>query len=244
MIFAAQEIEFRKNHKWLYASKRKQSIDCVNSYKSELLTLIRKAGQTYFTSYFVFQIQQPICFHLLGDVSSARLGFTQSIGAALISLPGLWLGMNFPRMAHMVADGDISSARELFRSRWYQVIIFSFTAAVVAWFCTEVLRGLPRFSDRLMDHSAVAVLYGALAIQTVSLGLTYWPRAFRIEPFVKIAYIQMFATPVMFWIFLTYWGLLGGAFAILGSWIIGAIGISMIVQSYWKRYEIVTDSAV
>jgi hypothetical protein len=88
-----------------------------------------------------------------------------------------------------------------------------------------------------MDSSAVAVMFAALVIQTISLGLTYWPRAFRIEPFVSIAYVQMFATPVMFWFFLSNWGLLGGSFAILGSWLIGATGISMIVAEYWKRPE-------
>lgn len=158
---------------------------------------------------------------MLGDVSSARLGFTQSVGAALISLPGIWLGMNFPRLAHMVADNQISEARKLFRSRWYQVIVFSSGAAIAAWVGTEILRQIPRFADRLMDRDAVAVMFGALAIQTISLGLTYWPRAFRIEPFVKIAYIQMFATPVMFWILLSQWGLFGGAFCdlrVLGDW--------------------------
>lgn len=144
----------------------------------------------------------------------------------------------------MVADHNIAEARKLFCSRWYQVITFSSAAAVVAWFGTEMLRQIPRFAERLMDRNAVAVLFLALAVQTISLGLTYWPRAFRIEPFVKIAYIQMIATPLMFWFFLSYWGLIGGTIAILGSWIIGAIGISMIVAQYWKKSagEVITAS--
>ncbi|WP_386780319.1 hypothetical protein [Luteolibacter ambystomatis] len=232
--YLSQEIRFRKNYPWMYVPFRSQIEERLVHFKKELLRLIKRASQTYLTTYFVFQIQQPICFHLLGAPSSARLGFSQTMGSAMIGLPLVWLAMNFPKLAHLIADEDVAAARRLFKARWLQVCLFSMGCAAAAFVATKVLAQFPRFEGRLMDDNSMLILFGAQFVQTCALGLTYWPRAFKVEPFVIIAYVQMIATPLMLWGFLSTWGLRGGSLAILGTWIIGGIGIALTVRPYWK----------
>lgn len=231
--YLSQELAFHRAHPWLYAKAPEQTAEKLAHFRTELVTLIKRASQTYLTGYFVFQIQQPICFHLLGADGSARLGFTQTIGMALIGLPTIWLAMNFPRLAHHVADRQFDEARSLFRSRYLQIVLLSLGAVAVAWTGTSVLRCFPRFADRLLDPLSTLVLYGSFAMQTISLAMTYWPRAFKVEPFVRIAYLQMFVTPLLLWFLASSWGLFGISLAFLSSWTLGFIGIFLITREYW-----------
>ena len=235
--YASQEYRFHRLHPWLYADPKSQSEGRLKHFRAELVVLIKKASQTYLTGYFVFQIQQPICFCILGAEESARLGFTQSIGTTFIGLPSIWLAMNFPRLAHHVADQEFSQAASLFRIKWFQVCALSFFAGIASWGITFVLSDFPRFDERLMDPVSIALLYLALIIQTIALGLTYWPRAFKIEPFVKIAYVQMILSPLFLWIAMYYLGVRGAAVGNLGSWVIGVIGIYLTFRIYWHKQE-------
>jgi Na+-driven multidrug efflux pump len=221
----------------MYADPKSQTEDRLQHFRSELVALIKKASQTYLTGYFVFQIQQPICFCLLGAVESARLGFTQSIGTTFIGLPSIWLAMNFPKLAHHIADKEFPQAASLFRTKWFQVCALSVFAGIVSWGVTLVITDFPRFHDRLMDPTSTGLLYLAMTIQTIALGLTYWPRAFKIEPFVRIAYVQMVLTPLFLWIAMSYLGVRGAAVGNLGSWVIGVVGIYLIFRSYWHKEE-------
>ncbi len=231
--YLSQEFRFRKLHRWMYAHAEDQEKEKLQHFRSELVYLIRRASQTYLTGYFVFQMQQPICFYLLGAADSARLGFTQSIGTTFIGLPSIWLAMNFPKLAHHIADNEVTQAAALFRSKWTQVCVLVILAAVASWGITLLLAHSARFQDRLMDPLTTGLFFLSMAIQTIALGLTYWPRAFKVEPFVRIAYIQMIVTPLFLWIAMSTSGLRGAAFGNLGSWVIGVIGISLIFKNYW-----------
>lgn len=241
--YTSQEYRFRVKHPWMYVSFRRQTVERIEHYKNELLTLIKKASQTYLTGYFVFQIQQPICFMLLGAAASARLGFTQSVGTTFIGLPSIWLAMNFPKLAHHVADQEVSEAATLFRTKWTQVSVLAVVAGMLSWAVTLVLAEFPKFHDRLMDSTSTGLLFLAMTIQTIALGLTYWPRAFKVEPFVRIAYTQMVLTPVFLWFGMSKLGLLGASVGNLGSWIVGLVGIALIFKGFWNPSKYQTRSS-
>jgi hypothetical protein len=236
VAYVVQEKSFRARFAWLY-SRSGINPDRVRFFRAELKTLIIRASQTYLTSYFVFQISQPICFYLLGAVESARLGFTQAVGSALIGLPSLWLSMNFPRMVHLVADGRPSEARALFRIRLLQSLAFTIVLVTVAWFGCRILSFWPKFSDRLMDGGSSAIYFAAAGVQTAVLSLTYLPRAFKIEPFVRVAYFQMFLTPALLWVLTSCYHLTGVALAGLASWLIAGVWILWICHPFLKQPE-------
>jgi hypothetical protein len=146
-----------------------------------------------------------------------------------------WLAMNFPRLTHLVAENDIKSARSLFKARYLQIILLSLSAAVVAWLATMILRQFPQYGDRLMNPLSTLLLYSAYAVQTIALALAFWPRAFKVEPFVRVAYAQMVVTPLLLWFLISHYGLIGIPWAFMGSWLVGLVGISLITKKYWDN---------
>ena len=235
--YISQEIHFRTRYPWMYAPRNAQEPMLLKKYQMELVGLVKRASQTYIAGYFVFQVQQPICFHFLGGAASAKLGFTQSVGTAIIGVPSVWLAMNFPRLAHLVADNEITAARKLFKTKWIQLTCFTVMGFFMAWAATRVLGNVPRFADRFMTERGCLLLFTSLCIQTIAMGLIYWPRAFKVEPFVRVAYVQMIATPLLFYFMVRGWGLEGAAIASISTWAIGALGISLIAHQYWVRSE-------
>jgi hypothetical protein len=240
--FAFQERHFRRRFKWLYAKKANQSHERLAHYRTELVTLIKRASQTYLTGYFVFQIQGPICFQHLGADGLVRLGFTGTIGGMVVGLSSLWVAMNFPRIAHDVADGRLGEGWALFKARYIQTVVFALCGGILAWLMTRFLSQFPRFSERLMPPRATAVFFLGLAIQSSALAMTYWARAFKVEPFLRVAYLQMFATPLLLWFLTATFGLDGVAWAILGSWVLGISGILVISRKY-LRFKTICDFA-
>ncbi len=233
VAFLAQELYFRNKFKWLYPPYDSQSCERIRFFKTKLMGLIKKASQTYLTGYFVFQLQQPICFYFLGAEGSARLGFTQAVGISLIGLPSTWLAMNFPQMTHLVADGHLNEARSLFKSRYLIVLWLTAGAVTGAWGANQGLGMIPKFSERLIDPLSSAILYVGFGLQTIGLGLTFWPRAFQVEPFVLVAYFQMIATPLLLWYMGNALGIRGISIAIATSWLLGGIGIASVFVRHW-----------
>jgi len=237
IAYFSQEYRFRKTYKWLYASDKNQLVSEINKYKVEMISLIKRASQTYIAGYFVLQVQQPICFYFLGASSSAKLGFTQAVGSSLIGISSIWLASNFPKLSHLVADSDVTQARQLFSSRLKILILVAILGAIVSFFCIITLKNMPRFSDRLLSNQDSIILLLSMTIQAVAMGFIYWPRAFKVEPFVPVAYTQMIATPLLYLILVKQFGLTGAVLASISTWVIGFTGIALISYNYWKNAD-------
>jgi hypothetical protein len=238
--YLIQERHLFSKYRWLYRIKDVDNCAVSLSYKVELFSLIKRASQTYLAGYFVFQVQQPICFYFLGSVAVAKLGFTYTIAYAILNLPVAWLAMNFPRISYLNANHNSAEARLLFLTKWKQSLIMTLLAFIGAIATILFLLQFPKFSDRIIDTQDAIVLMLSLVLQTVSMNLIYWPRSFKVEPFTRVAYLQMFATPVLFYYYVKYFGLAGACWANLTTWVIGSIGIAVIARKFWvksKKYD-------
>jgi hypothetical protein len=235
VIFLVQSWVVRRKYSWLFPSPDEVLRDQVAEKRSQLITLLKRSSQTFLTGYFVFQIQQPICFHLVGPLGSAKLGFTQIIGMAFLTVPMIWVQSAFPSVAALVGNGETTTGWNQFKLAWLRALGLTFLCFVGAVLAMEILRQFPRFSERLMSRQDGMILFIGLAIQTMASSITYWPRAFKVEPFVLIAYIQMIATPVLLWLLVANYGLTGVGLATVASWIIGTIGITLASSRFVPR---------
>jgi hypothetical protein len=206
-------------------------------YKNDLVGLIKKASQTYLAGYFVFQIQHPICYHFLGPESLAKLGFTQTIANMMLGIPVVWISMNFPNFSYLIANNKIHEARKEFVTKWQQSLLMTCLAFVFTILGLEILRKLDKFDDRILDIKQILILVTSLTLHAISMGMIYWPRSFKVEPFTRIAYIQMILTPIAFYAFVKYAGLDGAVWANMLTWLVGFVGISLISRNYWKMQQ-------
>jgi hypothetical protein len=235
VVYFAQRWIVARKFDWLFPSPADVLPGEVAEKRSQLIQLLKRSSQTFLTGYFVFQIQQPICFHLIGPLGSAKLGFTQIIGMAFLSLPMIWVQSAFPSVAALVGSGETATGWNRFKLAWLRALgltIFCYIGAVCAM---EILRLNPRFGERLMSRQDGMIFFVGLGIQSIASSITYWPRAFKVEPFVVIAYVQMIATPALLWVLVSNYGLTGVGLATVASWIIGTIGITLVSSRFVPR---------
>jgi hypothetical protein len=237
VAYLSQEYYFHTKYSWLNQYKYKNNRELIVDYKNDLVGLLKKASQTYLAGYFVFQIQQPICYHFLGPESLAKLGFTQTIANMMLGIPVVWISMNFPNFSYLIANNRIEEARKEFVTKWRQSLLMTGLAFVFTILILEVLRKFEKFGERILDVDQVIILVTSLTLHAISMGIIYWPRSFKVEPFTRIAYIQMFLTPIAFYTLVKYAGLVGAVWANMLTWIVGFVGISLITRNYWKMQQ-------
>ncbi len=198
----------------------------------ELPALIARASLTYASGVLVFNVQQPLVYHLLGPSESAKLGLTATVGSSVITLASLWGMTEFPSIARQVRQGALPDAFKAFRRMLARTALVATIGLGFGLVAIPVLRLLPRFSDRLLTAPAAIPLFTALWLQVVALSWAYWPRAFKAEPFTPVAATQMIVTPIAVWFFCVTLGIAGVGVANLLSWIVGMAGIVLITQRY------------
>jgi hypothetical protein len=97
----------------------------------------------------------------------------------------------------------------------------------------QILHYVPRFSDRLMPVVMVIPLGFAILLQTLGNSISYWPRAFKVEPYAPTAVLQMVITPLATWFFLDWLGDSGISWAYLTSWTLGAFSMYLITRAFF-----------
>jgi hypothetical protein len=150
---------------------------------------------------------------------------------------------DFPSIARQVKQGALPDAFKGFRQMLARTALVATIGLAVGLAAIPVLRLLPRFSERLLTVPNAIPLFAALWLQVVALSWTYWPRAFKAEPFTPVAATQMIVTPIAVWFFCTNFGITGVGVANLLSWIVGMIGIVLITRRYNSPAEIAIKSA-
>lgn len=230
-VFLWQRFMMKRRYPELWLLPRR--VTCEDrSIKKQLQELIGRSTITYASGIFVFNIQQPIIYKYLGPEASARFGFTSMIGGTLIGLASLWGSTRFPEMARKIAEKRNNEALIVFKRTAVQTVIVALFGLIVTFGALDTLSISEKFSERLMTQRESIPLFVALFIQTVASMMTYWPRSFKKEPFVWIAMIQMFITPLAVWYFARVDGLMGVGLGNCASWVVGFAGISWIVKQY------------
>lgn len=231
-VVLGQEWRLRKDHSWLFERNGGGKSTAREKLGKELGKLVRRASVVYLAGYFVLQIQQPILFRWSGAEASARFGFSLMILNSLIGTASLWGMTSFPVFARMVAEGRTDDGFRRFRATWWRTLVVASLALLGAVAAVEILRLIPRFQDRLLPLVGLLPLGAAVWIQNVVNGATYWPRAFKQEPFAPAAVLQMIVTPPLVWGVVTWFGADAIGWANLLSWSAGGIVIFAITRQF------------
>jgi hypothetical protein len=197
-----------------------------------MVSLVKRSSIVYLAGFFVLNIQQPILFRFAGAEASARFGFTLMIINSLLGIASLWGMTAFPHFARLVAEGRVDEGFQKFRATWFRAVFVASLASVAAICAVEILRMVPRFHDRLMPLLAMLPLGIAVWIQTVGNCATYWPRAFKQEPYVPTAVTQMLITPLVAWLAVIWYGPDAISWANLISWIAGGTTMFFITRAF------------
>lgn len=228
---------FKRFHPWLWVSKSEGESAEIERYSGELKALMKRVSQTYMTGYLVMQVQIPLSVYLFGTVGASKYGFTQTIGNSLIGMAGVWISVAFPSISYSISKGLIDEAKAQYLKRGRQALAVGIAGTLATGGAYWVLMHFDRFAERLMSPVEAFVLFFGMFLQQVALSLLFWPRSFKVEPFVHVAYTQMVLTPVLLiWLGFTN-GLLGFSLANVASWMVGLGLIIPVVMKFWKKVD-------
>lgn len=231
-VVIIQEWRLRKGQSWLFGASSRTDTGLRAQLRSEMGSLVKRSSIVYLAGFFVLNIQQPILFRFAGAEASARFGFTLMIINSLLGTASLWGMTAFPHFARSVAEGRVDEGFKKFRATWFRAVFVASLALIAAVCAVEILRMVPRFHDRLMPLLAMLPLGIAVWIQTVGNCATYWPRAFKQEPYVPTAVTQMLITPLVAWLAVIWYGPDAISWANLISWIAGGMTMFFITRAF------------
>ncbi len=233
-VLVFQYIMLRDSSSWIHrGSLVSRSATAYKQIQKEMVSLVKRSSIVYAAGFFVFQIQQPILYKLQGQDASARFGFTLMILNSLIGFSAIWGMTMFPKIARDVATGQPEEGFRKFKITCMRSALIALCCFISGIFLIQMLHFVPRFSDRLMPIVMVVPLGVAILLQTLGNSLTYWPRAFKVEPYAPTAILQMLITPLATWFFLDWLGDRGISWAYLTSWTLGALSMFLITRLYF-----------
>lgn len=233
-VLLFQYFMLRDSSSWIHRGALvSRSAAAYKQIQKEMVGLVKRSSIVYAAGFFVFQIQQPILYKLQGQDASARFGFTLMILNSLIGFSAIWGMTMFPKIARDVATGQPEEGFRKFKTTCIRSALIASCCFVSGVILIQVLHYVPRFSDRLMPVVMVVPLGFAILLQTLGNSISYWPRAFKVEPYAPTAVLQMIITPLATWFFLDWLGDSGISWAYLTSWTLGAFSMYLITRSFF-----------
>lgn len=192
---------------------------------------------TFLAGYFVFELFTPACFRLAGPAEAGRLGMTLTLLLMVVNVSQAFVSNKYPLFSMMVARGDRAGLRASFRHAYVRCVGVATVGLALSIPVLALLKRIALFSDRLLEPSLIALLALAALIQCAGLGLVYFVRAHRKEPFIAVAWAQAVVTPAAIYFLGRASGVAGIALAYLISWCVGAPWIFLIFRTFWTHHE-------
>jgi hypothetical protein len=235
-VLIFQYFMLRGSSSWIQSgSQVARSEASYRQIQKEMVSLVKRSSIVYAAGFFVFQIQQPILYKLQGQDASARFGFTSMILNSLIGISAIWGMTMFPKIARDVATGQPGEGFRKFKTTCMRSATIAFGCFLSGMILIQILHFIPRFSDRLMPVIVAIPLGFAILLQTLGNSISYWPRAFKVEPYAPTAILQMIITPLATWFFLRWLGDSGISWAYLTSWTLGALSMYLITKAFFPN---------
>ena len=111
---------------------------------------------TWLSSYFIFQLFNPVLFAYQGPAAAGRMGMSLSIASSIGSVGLAWMSTKASPFGNMVARGEIAALDKLFfRTLWQSTVVLSTGAA--GFFLCLVISGhsFPKLAMRVLPAVGV-----------------------------------------------------------------------------------------
>lgn len=228
---------FSRQIRFNFDEAREQFFDKI-SWRREIFPLQWKISLSWISGYFIFYIYTPMIFNHWGAVEAGQYGIAITAFSALLTLSLSWISAKLPDISKLIAIGNISSAKVIFRSVQYKsfltTAVFTFgligTILVFAEFNLSIAERFPGID--------VLLLMGLnLLANTYISSLAMFMRAFKEEPLL-IPSVAGAALQFLVLNFTLEYGL--GAIALGTVFLTALVGIpwtTFIARSYFSKSD-------
>jgi O-antigen/teichoic acid export membrane protein len=158
--------------------KRKQ----IN-WKKEIFPFQWKIAVSWLSSYFIFQLLNPVLFAYKGPIIAGQMGITLTIFGGLSAISMTWITTKVPAFSMLVAKKDYDTLDRIFFKTIKESLVIGAGVALSAWLILLLLNiYLPEYGSRfLMPVPALFIAINSIVSQVI-YALAVYLRCHKEEP--------------------------------------------------------------
>lgn len=163
---------------WHWYDKNNQ----VN-WKKEIFPFQWKIAVSWLSSYFIFQLLNPLLFAYKGPIVAGQMGITSTVFGGLSAISMTWITTKVPAFSMLVAKQEYKQLDKIFFKTLKQSLLIAASVALFAWI---VLAGLniyiPKYGSRFLMPLATLFIAGNSLVNQLIFALAVYLRCHKEEP--------------------------------------------------------------
>jgi O-antigen/teichoic acid export membrane protein len=161
------------------------------------------------SSYFIFQLFNPILFHYHGAVVSGQMGMTLTAASVLLGVCSTMINAKSPEFGKLIAVRDWNTLDRRFSRVLYQSISMAVLGALCGWGAIWYLQGHHQIGERFIPAFYAAILLATVCVQIVNSAFAVYLRAHKREPLMVMTMVSSVLQGAATWLFGKYYSTLG-----------------------------------
>jgi len=237
--------------RWLLTHKRPFFMDLLRfrlpsvaiDWWREVWPMQWKIALSWISSFFIFQLFNPVLFAHFGAAVAGRTGMSLALTGAINTLAMAWISTKIPLFGQMIARRDYQSLDRLFFLALLQASLVALGSGIVLWGIVVALYvwQVP-LSQRILEPLPFGLFLGVSVINVIVFSQAAYLRAHKEEPFlsISIALAALNAVSIM-WMARRF-GVLGVAAGYFGLTLLVGLGAGTMVfvkkRREWNRCSV------
>jgi len=167
------------------SSKETPSGESILNWRAEIWPLQWKIGLSWLSSYFIFQLFNPVLLAFYGAAAAGRMGMSLSVVFALAALGWAWVDTKIPSFGSLIARREFKDLDEAFFPCLWQSFGIVVTGSVGFWLVDYALyRAGYSWGHRLIEPLPLGILLLATCINHIYFAEATYLRAHKEEPYL------------------------------------------------------------
>lgn len=163
---------------WKWYDKKNE----VN-WRKEILPFQWKIAVSWLSSYFIFQLLNPVLFAYKGPVVAGQMGITLTVFGGVSAISMAWITTKVPAFSMLVAKREFKALDEIFFKTLKQALLIAFLIALGTWLVLCWLNVyMPEYGSRFLGP--LPMLFIALngLVSQIIFALAVYLRSHKTEP--------------------------------------------------------------
>lgn len=161
-----------------------------HAWTQEIMPLMWRFAISWISGYFILSIFTPLAFHFYGTVEAGQVGLSMAVCMALFSIANIWVSINTPKMNMHAAQQNYPALDTIFK-RALLLATFTYILGLAILFTgIELLKNYLPIANRLLSHTALALVGIGWLIQLWINSMAVYMRAHKQEPLASTSVVQ------------------------------------------------------
>jgi hypothetical protein len=176
-----------KRHLLLPLLRRNPGISVVG-WRSEIWPFQWRMALSFFCSYFIFPLFNPVIFAYRGAAEAGRMGMSLTVCSALGTVAYAWINTKASPFGNLIARRDfVTLDRVFFRTLVQSSVLLLVGDAAFLGALFELQRFVPRLASRMLPLPVFAVLLAAVFLNHLLYSQALYLRAHKSEPLLSLS---------------------------------------------------------